>query len=282
MVSKAILPSCGLCLLGALQDGRADSPAGRQSPLAGVPGLQRRVSCTEAKTPLGELVRKLSAATGVSLSAAREVADEPVAVVVSDSPASRVLDEVAELLDYRWARVSRDGAPRYEIYQDLRGRKQEEALRQAALGDVERRLVQEVGALIQVGSLPEPRYRELEQAAQQRRPGGAPLPPEQARQLRAVRQLASPVQRLLARVLGRLTDQDWEALRGGELLRFSDRPGAGRRELPEGAAAMLRGFQPGDHPLHQRRPERSRCPHFSARRWSGTKRSGPRQSGSTW
>src|SRR3954462_10607985 len=71
-----------------------------QAPLAGVAALEKPVTYVETKIPLGELVQKVAEETGVSLTAARRVADEPVAVVVKDYPARQLLVELADLLDY--------------------------------------------------------------------------------------------------------------------------------------------------------------------------------------
>jgi hypothetical protein len=72
--------------------------------LAGAPELEKRVTYSETKIPLGELVARVAADTGVPLTAARDVADEPVAVVVTDFPARELLEQLADLLDYRWSR----------------------------------------------------------------------------------------------------------------------------------------------------------------------------------
>src|SRR5206468_8022255 len=125
--------------------GRADAGGGggergRRFALEQIRGLDRRVSYTETKMPLGELVQKVASETGVSLAAAPDVADEPVAVVVKELPARELLDQLAELLDYTWRRMGKPDAWRYEILQDLASKQREEALRRAALADTERRL----------------------------------------------------------------------------------------------------------------------------------------------
>src|SRR5216684_4958777 len=74
------------------------------SVLAGMAALEKPVTYTETKIPLGELVQKVAADTGVKLTAASAVADEPVAVVVKQMPARELLEQLADLLDYRWAR----------------------------------------------------------------------------------------------------------------------------------------------------------------------------------
>src|SRR5690348_10293239 len=88
--------------------------------------LEKPVSFTETKIPLGELVQKVAADTGAPLTAAGEVADEPVAVVVKDLPARELLEQLADLLDYRWTRKGQEGAWRYEIWQDAAGKQREE------------------------------------------------------------------------------------------------------------------------------------------------------------
>src|SRR5437667_10659776 len=69
----------------------ADTHPPRPSALSGVAGLAKPVTYTETKIPLGELIGKVAAETGVPLAAARGVADEPVAVVVQEVPARELL-----------------------------------------------------------------------------------------------------------------------------------------------------------------------------------------------
>jgi hypothetical protein len=105
----------------------------RRSPLMEVKALERPVTFSETKIPLGELVQKVAAETGVELVAVREVADEPVVVVVNGLPARVLLVQLAQLLDYQWSRRGKEGAWRYEIWQDLASKQREEALRRAAI-----------------------------------------------------------------------------------------------------------------------------------------------------
>src|SRR5438046_4894343 len=116
-----------------------------RSPLAGVKALENPVSYTETKIPLGELVQKVAADTGAPLSAAPEVGDEPVAVVVKELPARELLEQLADLLDYQWHRVpgrrtpkTQHPSPTLEIYQDLAGKQREAALREARVREVEK------------------------------------------------------------------------------------------------------------------------------------------------
>src|SRR5436309_293467 len=105
MRSRPVLLLC-LALGAGFWPGSAGgaTPKPARSVLDGLPGLEKAVSYTETKIPLAELIQKVAADTGVALSASREVADEPVAVVVKDMPAHDLLLELADLLDYQWRR----------------------------------------------------------------------------------------------------------------------------------------------------------------------------------
>src|SRR5207249_2396880 len=58
--------------------------------------LEKPVTYTETKIPLGELIQKVVADTGAKLTAAPDVADEPVAVVVKELPARELLERLAD------------------------------------------------------------------------------------------------------------------------------------------------------------------------------------------
>jgi hypothetical protein len=70
-----------------------DASRSRASVLAGITALDNPITCSATKIPLGELVQKVADDTGASLAAAWDVADEPVAVVVREMPARRLLEE---------------------------------------------------------------------------------------------------------------------------------------------------------------------------------------------
>src|SRR5262245_20004078 len=83
---------------------RADAPTRPRSVFEGMPELRKPVTYNETKIPLGDLVAKVAQDTGARLSASKEVADEPVVVAVKELSARELLEQVAELLDYRWRR----------------------------------------------------------------------------------------------------------------------------------------------------------------------------------
>src|SRR3989442_14348500 len=105
-MKRAVVLAWLICCTGgpAMPGAHAEAPKPNRSVLAEVKELDKPVSYTETKIPLGELVQKVAKETGASLTAAREVADEPVAVIVKDLEARQLLEQLADLLDYRWTR----------------------------------------------------------------------------------------------------------------------------------------------------------------------------------
>src|SRR5689334_23264634 len=125
---RAAVPITMLALvLSAGTSSRVPPPPFR---LADLKALEKPLCYTETKIPLGELVQRVAADTGVKLTAAAAVADEPVALVVKELPARELLEQLAELLDYQWSRRGKEGDWRFEIWQDLASKQREEALRQ--------------------------------------------------------------------------------------------------------------------------------------------------------
>lgn len=182
------LTACSVAL--SLLAVTADAGQRQRSALADVSGLDELVTLSETKIPLGELVRKVAAATGVPLAAARNVANEPVAVVVSRYPARDLLKQVAGLLDYRWSRrsVRKDKSSvtgyRYEIWQDLAGKQREEALHQAMRADVEKRFREELQRYVEMASLSQEQIQAILDAPEKRRDELKKLTPEQRETLR--------------------------------------------------------------------------------------------------
>jgi hypothetical protein len=122
-------------------------------------------------------VQKVAADTGAPLTAAREVADEPVALVVKEMPARELLVQLADLLDYRWARKGQEGAWHYEIWQDLASKQREEALRQAASADARKRFREAVDLTLKMATQPPAQIEQLLQDGEQHSRELAKLPP---------------------------------------------------------------------------------------------------------
>jgi hypothetical protein len=267
---------------GSVESSRSASPT-RRSALADVPELDKPVTYAEEKIALSDLVRKVAADTGVTLTAHQDVADEPVAVYVKEIPARELLEQIADLWDYRWSRrsgVQASGRPDlqatndprpvserlnartperrnavFEIWQDLASKQREEALRQGILGDAVKRIRAELARYVEIAGLPEEQVRALVAAAEERekarrfapyQQGYMTKPPaeseaEAARQRDlAARRLQSPITRVLARLLGRLTPEQWNQVSSGGSLVFSSTPLFDEESLP---AEMERAFR---------------------------------------
>jgi hypothetical protein len=182
MRSFVILAAVICCLFAVTSPGlTATSEQRSRSVLDGVKELEKPVTYTETKIPLGELVRKVAKETGAPLTAAKEVADEPVTVVVKAFSARELLVQLADLLDYTWSRrgqsegvreresegrsgrsgsspsltpnAQRPTPVRYEIYQDLGGKQREEALRRAVTADTERQFRADLAGAVELAAL---------------------------------------------------------------------------------------------------------------------------------
>jgi hypothetical protein len=214
-------------------------------------------------------VQRVAAATGAPLTAAPEVADEPVAAVVNGLPARKLFEELAVLLDYRWRRRGAAGpalaplaaarrpldtrGPRYEIWQDLASKQREEALRRAVLADLLRRFHAEVGQWVALASLSTDQLGEILTAQNRSWQEQMRLPPERrealasapaARQrsmrFQIAQRLPAGVPRELARLLGRLSPPQWETLRREGAITLATHPRPGELPLPAEVARGLR------------------------------------------
>jgi hypothetical protein len=182
-----------------------------RSPLAGVKELAKPVTYSETKIPLGELVARVAADTGVTLTATPGVSDEPVAVVVKEMPARELLEQLAELLDYQWMRhssrvrsaysVSDKGGPAFdaagyeihtthsartpvlEIYQDLAGKQREAALRSARAEKTVRQFQEEIQSYVHAASLSPERMQGILDEQERQREEMSRMTPEQRKAL---------------------------------------------------------------------------------------------------
>jgi hypothetical protein len=220
-----------------------------------VKALDRAITLSEFRIPLGELVEKVAAETGVSLTTTPEVADEPLVVAVKQLPARELLEQVAELLDFMWSRRGKEGEWRYEIWQDLASKNREEALRQASAAAAEQRLAEEIRRFAEAASLPTPRLQALARQNEQWLERFFKLPPAQREAVRQkewkqmeparlAARLGSPVGRALAAHMGRLAPADWAVLRQGQPLFLSSDPRPGERLLPPEMASTFRAARP--------------------------------------
>jgi hypothetical protein len=238
----------------------ATAPTG--TVLAGVAALDAPITVTETKISLREVLGVITGMTGVPLAAAREVADEPVAVVVKTLPARELLEALAELLEFQWRR-SEDG---FEIRQDASARRREESLRQAAQAAAEQALLAEVQRLVEAAGLRPEEARALQQRdeeersllSSEQREALLRSPEEQKRRARltAIRRCQEPIPRALARLMGRLPPEQWSRLlRDERPVTFSTHPSIGELPLP---AETLRAFRATQRTLFS--PDLPLCP----------------------
>jgi hypothetical protein len=250
LLPSALIAACGLLAPAGLA---AEEP--RRSPLAGVAALDKPITLSNTRIALGEVVQKVAAETGVKLTAHPTTADEPVAVVVKELPARELLVQLAELLDYLWVRQGKEGAWRYELWQDVAARKREEAAREATFAAVQKQLDEEIRQHVKLAALPPEEVRQLgtEYDRWRQRFFGLPWPQRQKvarvewaqiRRPRMARRLTSDANRALAVLLGRLTPPQWAQLRKEQPLVLSTHPQPGQLPLPPDIARLLRDARP--------------------------------------
>jgi hypothetical protein len=269
-------------LLGSALPGLAAGRESRpRSVLTHAPGLEKRVTYSETKIPLGEIIARVAADTGVPLTAARDVADEPVAVVVTDFPARELLEQLADLLDYHWSRRGQrptlnaaaaqrlkartpERPIRYEIWQDLASKQREEALRQALYAGGVQRLQEQLALCRELGGKSQEEMRRLwdeatrwnerlEKLTLEERQGLQNSPEFRQREVRydLVRQLWSPVKRSLALFMNRLSPEQLAALRSGQQVIYSSDPQPGELSLPPDVLRVFRTSRPSVSPPGQ-------------------------------
>jgi hypothetical protein len=93
------------------------------------PRLEPAVTLQGERQPLSAVLAELGRQMGVTLGAARDVADDPPVVWMTGRPVREVMQHLALLFNYRWARAGTDGRWRYQLYQDEKARREEQALR---------------------------------------------------------------------------------------------------------------------------------------------------------
>jgi hypothetical protein len=244
--------------------------------------LTRPVTLRLKKSPLSTVAAVLSRETGVSMTAARDVADEPAIVYATEQPAKEVMHQLAQVFNCRWTRKGQPGAYAYEIYQDLKSRQEEEALRERDRLLALQALQAEFRDYLDWTRRPPEELRkaaaEYDALARQM----AQTPPEQRAPLEKrweplykARLMVNSVDRALIRVAASFTPAQWSALLNGEKLRFSTRTEAGFRPLSSALAAEVRAARPSQaghvfdpHPTPEREASRRQYEEQQQRGWA--------------
>lgn len=266
------LPLLGVTLLTAgyaASTAHADRPAmsrapvsasGRQPLLDQDARLDRPVTLRLKKSPLSAIVAALGQQAGVTLEATPGVADEPAIVFVTDQPAKEVMHHLAQLLHYRWTRRGTAEQYRYEIYQDLNSRQEEETLRDQRRTSALRGLQSALSTRFAIARR-SPEQLHQEAAAHEKALAPFERLPKEARTFAVLsplarvaeqagarayqlREMADPFRRALLQVAAALPPGQWEALVAGETLHFSTRPRPGTLPLSAVATSALRSARP--------------------------------------
>src|SRR4051812_11617631 len=103
---RRILPGTGLLAAIGLTLPRllASAAALQPDPFAGEPRAAQKVTVSAEGLPVTELLALLAQKTGISLSAAPEVADDKVIVFGPACPLREILADIAALFNDRWER----------------------------------------------------------------------------------------------------------------------------------------------------------------------------------
>ena len=82
--------------------------------------LEQKVNIKATGMPLGDFLMKLSATTGVKMTARKDVADDKLAIYVKDLPLSDLQDAVKEVLHLHYTRKGEKDKWEYEFWMDLK------------------------------------------------------------------------------------------------------------------------------------------------------------------
>jgi hypothetical protein len=193
--------------------------------------LDQRVTLAVKATALADLCDRLRADTGVAFTAGTGVADEKVTVFCKERPLREVMRQLSHPFGYTWLRKGKEGEYRYELEQDLRSRREEEALRARARAAAVQALDREME-----------RYRPyLKLSAEEASARVEHAPPEEKRLLQS---LAGPEWGAI-HLYFQLSSPQRAALLAGQVLSFDATGSAGRRRLPADVArGTLEGMAP--------------------------------------
>jgi hypothetical protein len=243
----------GIAALGVLPSLAAGAEKQPRSVLEDMRALDKLVTYTETRVSLGELVQKVAGDTGVSLTAAMDVADEPVAVVVKAFPARALLEQIADLLQYRWTRRARGaGTQQPQAASSTRETASNPANPQdsnspapqrpnVATPSVQRptvvyEIAQDLASRKREEELRQAAYAEMERRFQA-------VVTDRLSQA-AAGKIASPIERSMVQAIGLLGPREWERLRRGEPVAFATEPGPRERRLPEDLDRAFRAARP--------------------------------------
>jgi len=229
----------------------------QRNPFAADARLNQRITVQWKKATLYDALKEISRKTGVSLDPERPLVDEPLMASASNTPAWQVMDQIARLLHFSWARAGgTEAAPRYLLLQPHAAKQEEEDQINGGRRQVLEAIEAELDKQRRISRMsPEQIQRDLAKADQDLEnafAGGLASIASNtaaARKLQdgqLVRSVASPIGRAMLEFLDSLSPQQRRALHDERPLVFSSRPNADAGELPLSGATLekLRGASP--------------------------------------
>jgi len=229
----------------------------RPSPFAGDARLQKTVTVRWKKATLYDALKTVEQMTGVHLTPERSLVDEPIMASAANVPARALLEQVAKLLHFTWARSGGTAdAPHYLLYRDQRAMQEEEDEINGARRAVLEALQKEIDRHRQIAKMPPDQLqnavRKADEDTMAMFSGGnfASMASSQAaaqkfQQGQAVRTVASPIGRALLDFLDSFPSGTWNAMQSEDPLIFSTNPKAGEERLPQSVGDRLAGGTPG-------------------------------------
>jgi hypothetical protein len=238
--------------------GEPSRPVARQRLLEQDPRLEKPVTLRLRRSPLSAVVAELARQTEVAMRSSTDVADEPALLFVTNQPAKEVMHQLATHFGYRWTRLpspsgggagGRGGGATYELYQDLRSKQDEEALRSGRYARALAALQVALREQMRLAQRPSEMLLREAEALDARRagPGARSQEPGAVSSYR-LREMADPCRRALLQVASLLTADQWRALASGETVHFSSLAEPCAVPLPPVLAQALRAARPSALP----------------------------------
>ncbi len=224
------------------------------SPLQQDSRLSKPITVRWRKTSLDDALREVTRLTGVTVLPERSLVDEPVMAAFRDAPAREVLDQVAHLLHFTWARYGgTKDRPHYLLYQSARARREEAEMIAGARLAVERELQKSLDRMRRISRMSAEQLagqaerfeRDLESAFSSGFASAQDVGMRRLMDGMTAHSVSSPLGRAMLDFVDGLPAGVWDVVRREDPVVFSTQPGPGELSLPEGFEQRLRDSKPG-------------------------------------
>ncbi|HLK58029.1 MAG TPA: zf-HC2 domain-containing protein, partial [Chthonomonadaceae bacterium] len=195
--------------------------------------LDKKVDLAVKGIAFIDLCKQLSAATGIQLRAARNVADEKVTIFCEQQPLREIMRQITHVFGYTWERSGEENAFQYLLSQSVKLQIAEQTLRDqdlsAALAGLDKAL--EVYKPLQ--ELSQQELMERLRAAQQ------PIPDDLKREETSLQKAGAPGALIAVEMFNQLTPAERGALLNGQELEFKTGDGNGPGVLSQEMSRRL-------------------------------------------